>query len=119
MPAIQYLLDTKRAHGFYEPITNTLYCRSDFMCLHEQGHKLDDEHDWISKTQEFKKAFEKYSKTYNGARLKVYIDWLAKRDFYNRIYFKLNYYQEAYAEIYQIHGGNIEWMPEYLQEFYE
>ena len=112
------LLFTDRSDGFYEPITNMLYCRSEFLCWHEQGHKIDDEHGWISSSAEFKQAFEKYSKTYNGNRIKEYLDWYFNVSLYHKVCSKISYYQEAYAEIYQIHGGRIEWMPEYLQEFY-
>jgi hypothetical protein len=116
-PALYYLFND-HINGFYEPITNTLICDAEFMCLHEQGHKIDDEHGWISRTQEFKTAFEKYSKTYNGNRVKEYLDWYFSISLYHKVYSKFSYYQEVYAEIYQVHGGRIEWMPEYLQEFY-
>lgn len=112
------LLFSGRNDGFYEPITNILYCRNELYCWHEQGHKIDDEHGWISRTDKFKSAFEKYSKTYNGNRVKEFIDWTKEKNIYSRIYFNFSYYQEAYAIIYEVYGGRIEWMPEYLQEFY-
>lgn len=112
------LLFSDRSDGFYEPITGILYCRSELYCWHERGHKIDDEHGWISRTDEFKQALEKYSKTYNGNRVKEYADYIMSSNSYYKIYSYFGYYQEIYAIIYQVHGGRIEWMPEYLQEFY-
>ena len=104
--------------GFYDSVTGWLECGSEFVCWHEYGHKLDDTLGNPSATQEFKDAFEKFSLTTNGALLKGSLDYQANGSLYYRIYLKFHYYKEAYADIYKVYGGRIEWMPEYLQEFY-
>ena len=105
--------------GFYDSVTGWLECGSEFVCLHEYGHQLDDQLGRPSSTQEFHYAFEEFAlTTTNGALLKSSLDYKANSSLYYRVYLSYSYYKEAYAEIYQVHGGRIEWMPEYLQEFY-
>jgi len=117
-PAWKFLIEPDTIGGFYEPITNILYCNDELFCWHEWGHKLDDERGWVSDSNEFREALEVYTKSYHGQKVKELIDWKATVDQRIKLYMFFSYYKEMYATIYQVYGGNVDWMPEYLQEFY-
>jgi len=114
-----YLLINPDVHGgFYDPITKTVFCNDEFYCWHEEGHRLDHQKGWISGTEEYKQALEKYLNSYHGEKVKDILDWKANKNLRAKIYMLFSYDAEMYAIIYQVYGGRVEWMPEYLQEFY-
>lgn len=51
------------AEGSYNTITRQIRCNSEYTCLHEIGHKVDQEGGFISRTDEFKNAVEVYRMT--------------------------------------------------------
>ena len=117
-PAWKFLIKPNTVGGFYEPITNTLYCNDELYCWHEKGHKLDDEKGWVSNTKEYREALDIYLESYHGKKVKELIDWKSTINLQRKVYMFFSYYKEMYATIYSVYGGRVEWMPEYLQEFY-
>lgn len=100
-------------------ITN---CTNEYSCLHESGHKLDDELGNISRSEAFANAVRLY--------ILVHDDELALKIvmFDGLINYSEQYYsgterfsspiQELYAEIYVWHDGNISKIPKEFQKFY-
>ena len=80
-----------------------LICSSVESCIHEQAHKMDKELNYISGAKEFRDIIDnEYCELtypcYTGADC---------------------YYSEVYALFYQVARGDINRIPENLQEFYK
>lgn len=107
---------------------NVLICNNGYSCIHEVGHRMDDDLSRPSKSEEF------------GNALRVTLIYSAKTDDWNE-YSKLiltyggvlQYNQsysvtgverfsspqeELYADIYRLSGGNVDNIPVQLQSFY-
>lgn len=129
---VAYLYTALTSAGFYDSNINKIYCKKYSSCLHEIGHKTDDEMGWISKTAE-------WEKTVNYYRVMIYY-YPEKRDnlshsiefFYGvgwkrieqkNIFLFDHYtgwggYTELYAYILSEAGGEKENVPEMLRDFY-
>ncbi len=132
--AISYVHFTKDQGGYYNSITNTIYCTDRESCIHEIGHKVDDENGWISETFEWKYAVDWY-------RVKIYYYPEERDEFSNQIMFFpgtgwsekkttnpfiKSYWTggwggltELYAEILTWADGKPQNMPEMFREFYD
>jgi hypothetical protein len=51
------------AAGLYDPYSGWIWCTTQTTCIHEVGHKLDDEAGWISQSKEFGETVQKYIAT--------------------------------------------------------
>jgi hypothetical protein len=129
-----YYYFVNESAGYYNSITNRIHCTNRESCIHEIGHKIDDENGWISETFEWKYAVDWY-------RVKVYYYPEERDKFSNDIMFfpgtgwseqKVSnpiiksYWTggwggltELYAEILAWSDGKPENMPESFREFYD
>ena len=118
-------------HGLYIPIVRVVLCDSQSTCIHENGHKIDEEHNWISTTKEWKVAVDNYRHNliYNeppweefdlrffsfpgigSDRIKC--DW-----FQSCFIGGWGGYSELYADVWKWNSGKIENVPIELREFY-
>ena len=82
--------------GAYNTISGLIWCEKRIDCIHEVGHKLDDDGRWISSSQDFQDAV-----------INIGMD------------FQLNLTgpKETYAEIFRLSNGKKELMPERLRPF--
>lgn len=101
-----------RQDGVYNTLSRLYWCSSESSCLHERGHKLDQELGWISSSKEFSDA------------VKVYILSESKKDRPGEYLYKIFgtpdfTMPEIYAQIYSWSGGNPENMPKVFRKFYE
>lgn len=97
--------------GVYNTYSGLYWCTSPASCLHEQGHKLDQELGWISHSKEF------------GDAVKIYILSESKKDkpgeFLYKIFATPDFTMpEIYAQIYSWSGGNPDNMPKVFRTFY-
>ena len=81
-------------HGLYNTFSGLIWCERYTDCVHEVGHKVDDEGGWISGTDEYRNTTEEMG-----------------LDLWNE--------KETYAEIFELAQGKRELMPEQLQGFYD
>lgn len=111
--------------GVYNPVTGLIWCGSHDTCVHEVGHKLDDNSGWISHSPEFSEAVYLFvgseliahdtdSQSYKLAntilRLPGVISWRGRW---------LDSQSEIYATIFMYSGGARENMPEIFRPFYD
>lgn len=110
--------------GVYNPITELMWCSYYYGCLHEIGHKLDDDAGWISHTPEFSEAVYLFigseliahdtnSQSYKLAHKIILqpgvISWSGRW---------LDSQSEIYATIFAFSDGKRENMPYIFREFY-
>ena len=105
-------------NGTYNIISGLIWCSNNYSCLHEAGHKLDDDLNWPSQKKEFLNAVQIY----------MIVDIINnKYDNFTKIILNnqtINYgtfgnpHAELYAEIYAEANGNIKNIPPSLQKFY-
>ena len=92
--------------GFYIAGLDYLYCTSEATCIHEQAHRIDARHGFISSSPEYRLAIRSYAIN-NPDKL-----WSTQI---------LNYHgsmSEMYAQMYESVSGKIELLPIELQRFY-
>ena len=112
----------------YNYTLNALICDNYESCVHEVGHKMDDDLGRVSHSEEF------------GNALRVMLVYSAKTDDWNEYSKTLLTYggilqynpiysivgverfsspqEELYADLYRLSGGNIDNIPTQLQKFY-
>ena len=119
--------------GFYRSLTGTIYCSSRVSCIHEIGHKTDDEHGWISKSYDWQRAVDYYRVKiyyYPETRNKISADieffyGVGWERFQGTNIFSTGFwdgwggYTELYAYILELSDGKQENIPEELREFYD
>ncbi|MEA1998236.1 MAG: hypothetical protein U9N61_02770 [Euryarchaeota archaeon] len=94
----------------YNTFTGNIVC--ELQCLHEEGHKFDHEHGWISRTDEFKDRIDLYLWWQGEQEVKEDAYYVIMRETIN-VNLKFRRYEEIYAEVYRLEDK-----PEMLQEFY-
>lgn len=87
--------------GAYNKVSGFFWCKNQHACIHEIGHKLDDEDGWISHSDEFESAVE------------LYAGYDIERGILNKNI------EEIYARLFEHSGGVSENMPELLRPFYD
>ena len=118
-------------HGLYIPIIHVILCDSPSMCLHENGHKIDESKNWISHTKEWENVVENYRHNliYNKPPWKesdlhlfnfpgIGSNRIDCKWFQSCITTGWGGYSELYAEIWKWSGGRIENIPFEFREFY-
>lgn len=104
-------------------MSGLIWCRTETICIHEVGHKLDDEADWISHSKEFSLTVSAF----------VWFELDADREphpfvykimtfpgvFRNTPSFFTDDNAELYASIFQWAKGRPENMPEIFHRFYD
>ena len=105
--------------GVYNTISRQLWCNNESVCYHEVAHKMDQNHGWISGSEDF--VFS----------LKVYLFSELRKDSPDNIAVAIMGYtfmpdggmrdanSEAYAIIFQHSVGLKENMPEVFVEYYD
>lgn len=103
--------------GAYNSVSGLLVCSGTSNCMHEIGHKLDDEAGWISSSHEFKMAVQMYLYTSLRVESPNILSFRILDTFGNRDIF---YSQgaETYALIFQEADGKQYNMPEIFRRFY-
>lgn len=108
--------------GAYNPISKTFVCTNTNSCLHEIGHKIDQESGWPSHSYEFYHALYEFlraeMRTENPSSLS---DYLLKRTIMPKPWFEffVDDSKEAYAIIFADSNGHPENMPKIFREFYD
>lgn len=98
--------------GVYNSFSHLYWCADRESCLHEIGHKLDQEGGWKSQTQEFRSALEIF------IRVEAHMpqpDLLMGKIFQ---YYNFSA-EEIYANLFQWADGRQENMPEIFRPFYD
>lgn len=107
--------------GLYNPISRLIWCRTGSACLHEIGHRLDQEAGWASHSDEFGEAVKTY----------LLVEWsgndpseLAKAIVNLPGVFGWGGYfgdrpAEMYATIFEFSDGCREAMPEIFRDFFD
>lgn len=115
--------------NFYVYGWGLIHCTDEYTCLHEAGHRLDDELGNISRSKEFGDFLKVYVATHLDGDLEK--NWLAYRILtydgilnYSEQYYSgrerlSNPIQELYADIYGWFDGDITAMPVEFRRFYE
>lgn len=91
--------------GMYNPNSRIYWCTTDYICLHEYAHWLDQDMGWISKSEGFQTTMKIYmAGTIHGTNEdSEVIDLIGKN------------WQEIYAYFYANHDGNV---PDEFEAFY-
>lgn len=92
--------------GFYLPGIDFLFCTTPKTCIHEEGHRLDAKHGFISESIEYQVAINVFAIAHPdhpwSHAIRIYKDdW-----------------SEMYAQIYESVDGNIDQLPAEFQPFY-
>ncbi|RJP53633.1 MAG: hypothetical protein C4583_04405 [Anaerolineaceae bacterium] len=108
-------------NGAYNTISRLMWCKTESACLHEIGHRLDQEAGWVSHQKEFGEAAKTYMLVeFAGGHPSE----LAKRIINLPGAFTWDGYfgdrpAEIYATAFEYSGGHRDAMPEIFQEFYD
>lgn len=99
-------------NGVYNTFSHTYWCADHAACVHEIGHKLDQENGWPSRSQGFADA------------VKTFILVQSKQDSPSPLLYKLFAEPdfsmvEMYARIFEWSDGKAENMPVIFQKFYD
>lgn len=109
--------------GTYNKVSGLIWCRTENICIHEVGHKLDDEAGWISHSKEFSLTVSAF----------VWFELDADREPHPFVYKIMTFpgvfrntpsiftddNAELYASLFQWAGGKEENMPELLRPYYD
>lgn len=121
-------------YGVYMPAINKIVCTTRSSCIHEIGHKIDDENDWISKEFEWRYAVhwyrvEKYyypeTRDAMSSRIMFFegVGWdrIHQKNPFYETFWRGGWggYTELYAEILEMADGNKDNMPEIFMDFYD
>ena len=91
--------------GVYIHTTDTLICENDLVCIHEEGHRLDNYLGYPSQTEAFENAVDQFPLLANVDNTCIIKTRSCK-------------YSEAYANLYMVVLGDIDKMPEDFREYY-
>lgn len=120
----------------YDPILRTIVCHSPQACLHEIGHKIDQESGWISASDEYRIAIANYTITNwylpaedrspIAAKIVFFPGIVGPKHKNQGMHIGMNIYigrwggtRELYAEMLCWSGGDRHNMPEEFVEFYD
>lgn len=108
--------------GNYNKVSGLIWCRTETTCIHEVGHKLDDEADWISHSKEFSLSVSAFVwfelDADNEPHPFVYKIMTFPGVFRNTPSFWTDDNAELYASLFEWAEGKEENMPELLRPFY-
>lgn len=122
-----------RNQNYYDLSTGQIVCQLQSDCLHEFGHKIDFQNNWISKSPAWKKSIDIYrsvvwqsiqGRDFMSERIVFFPGIGASRipDFnpVNTSFWEGGWggYTELYAEIYAWSDGDVSKIPPSLQSFY-
>lgn len=98
--------------GVYNTFSGLYWCDDRSACIHEIGHKLDHQNDWISQSEGFSDA------------VKIFILSESKKEqpsryLYNIFRMRDFTMAELYAQIFALSDGKQENMPEVFRKFYD
>lgn len=98
--------------GVYNTFSGLYWCNSRSACIHEIGHKLDQEAGWVSQTQKFRNSLEIF--------IRVEAHMPRPDPLMHKIFTFQNFTAlEIYAEIFRYSNGNSQNMPESFRKFYD
>lgn len=108
-------------NGLYNTFSGWMWCRTESACLHEIGHRLDQEAGWISHSKEFGDAAKTYVLVEFAGRSP---SKLAQAIISQPGMFNWNSYfddppAEIYATVFAMSCGGQESMPEVFRSFYD
>ena len=124
----------RNSKGFYRPLTGTIYCKDYSTCIHEIGHKSDDELGWVSKTDEWIYAVDWYrvmiyyypeTRDQLSSDIEFFygIGWKrfqgTNNIFSDSFWDGWGGYTELYAYILELSDGKKENVPEMFGDFYD
>jgi hypothetical protein len=95
--------------GWYDPNFGLWWAVNEDICIHEIGHRLDQEGGWISDTNAWFWGVKNYKVSQLGIR-STFNDWLFTYPFELK---------ELYADILQYCHGHAECVPDELKQFYD
>lgn len=99
--------------GAYNPVSRLYVCADRATCIHEQGHRLDQELSYPSQSAEFEKAVTKYIVVqFSGTPSDYAIHVM------NILLTRTDKYRETYTNIWMWADGNINNVPVEFQQFY-
>ena len=108
--------------GAYNTISEMIWCNNQSACIHEVGHKLDDEADWISHSNEFSLAVSAFV-WHEIAEHEITHPYVYKIMKFPGIFSYAPPWTdpnaELYASIFQWSEGKKENMPEIFRRFYD
>lgn len=108
--------------GSYNKVSGLIWCKNDRACIHEVGHKLDDEGDWISHNLDFSLAVEVfiwYELSHNPTPHPFVYKIMAHSGIFEWQGWFTDPQAELYASLFEWSGGVSENMPEALRPFYD
>lgn len=114
-------IPSSRYHGAYQPSTNSLYCPSSALCLHEIAHMMDREMGYPSRTEDYAQAlrFILYTELYRHIEGTAgYILYAPGVISYSRSATASSSQEELYAMYYSYHYGQLNTMHPLLRSFY-
>lgn len=112
--------------GIYNSLSHSYWCSNHIACVHEIGHKLDQEGGWISHSKEFGFAIQVYvqSEYSLAGRLPGHPSQLAQTLMIMPGIYSWNGYfsdnqSELYATLFRYADGKKENMPPSFRKFYD
>lgn len=109
--------------GTYNKISGLIWCENERACVHEIGHKLDDEAGWISHSKEFSLTVSAFVwlelSEKDTPHPYVYKIMIFPGVFRNTPSFFTDDNAELYASLFEWSRGVSENMPELLRPFYD
>ncbi len=110
--------------GFYNSVSNALYCNDAYSCRHEIGHRMDDDLGHPSRSGEFAHAIRLYlyvelhKEPVSNFAMGVLV-YLPRMGYgAERFPIMTTGQEELYADMYAWVDGDIEELPERFREFY-
>lgn len=111
-------------NGVYTPGIGMIVCSSHRSCVHEVGHKLDDQAGWISRSPEYRNEIQVYMIVATSRASDGSINPDKSKPFQVFAFFMnpgepdYNRLREFYATMFEQAGGQQQNMPPSFQRFY-